>query len=191
MTATSWLRAERTSFVAEQILDAAGRLFAEHGVAAVTMADVAGAVGCSRATLYRYVENRDALRVAFVHREARRIGSLVAAELVGVTDPRQRLVDAMATSLRLVRSDDTLAGWFTEGDAGLSARLAQSSTVIEELVAGFLRGDADGAGDPVVRRRAQWVVRVLVSLLADPEPSEDEERLLIAEFVAPVVAGPG
>lgn len=191
MTATGWLRAERTGFVAEQILDAAGRLFAERGVAAVTMADVAGAVGCSRATLYRYVENRDALRVAFVHREARRIGSLVAAELVGVTDPGQRLVRAIVTSLRLVRNDDTLAGWFTEGDAGLSARLAQSSAVIEELVAGFLGGEAGGAGDPVIRRRAHWVVRVLVSLLSDPEPSEDEERLLIAEFVAPVVTGPG
>ena len=51
MTSTEWLRAERATLAAEQILDAAGVLFAEHGVAAVGMADVAGAAGCSRATL--------------------------------------------------------------------------------------------------------------------------------------------
>ncbi len=78
MTTTQWLRAEHASLAAEQILDAAGALFAEHGVAAVAMADVATAAGCSRATLYRYFDSRDALRSAYVHREARRIGAEVA-----------------------------------------------------------------------------------------------------------------
>lgn len=185
MTSTGWLRAERASLAAEQILDAAGVLFARHGVAAVAMADVASAAGCSRATLYRYFDTRDALRTAYVHREAHRIGTEVAGRVAGLDDPRERLVEAMASALRLVRDDVTLAPWFTEGDAGSTARLAQSSEVIESLVASFL-----GQGvDPATRRRARWVVRVLVSLLADPGADGDDERAMLEEFVAPVVVG--
>lgn len=187
MTTTQWLRAEHASLAAEQILDAAGALFAEHGVAAVAMADVATAAGCSRATLYRYFDSRDALRSAYVHREARRIGAEVARRLGAEDEPRDRLVRAMAESLRLVREDSTLAAWFTAGDAGATARLAQSSAVIETLVARFL-GDGE---DPETRRRARWVVRVLVSLLAQPEADGDDERHVLEQFVAPVVVGQG
>ena len=182
-----WLRDERATLAAEQILNAAGALFAERGVAAVGMLDVASAAGCSRATLYRYYENRDALRAAFVHRETRRIGAAVAHEVAGVTDARERLTRAIVSSLRLVRDDPSLAGWFTPGDTGVAARLARSSAVIEGLVVTFLGGGTD----PEARRRARWVVHVLVSLLAHPEDDADDERALIREFVAPAVVGEG
>lgn len=187
MTTTQWLRAERASLATGQILDAAGALFAQHGVASVAMADVATAAGCSRATLYRYFDSRDALRSAYVHREARRIGAEVARGLGAVDDPGERVVQAMVDSLRLVREDATLAAWFTAGDAGTTARLAQSSAVIETLVARFL-GDGE---DPATRRRARWVVRVLVSLLAQPEAGGEDERVILEQFVAPVVVGQG
>lgn len=186
MTGTRWLQAARADVAAEHLLDTAGALFAERGVGAVSMADVAAAAGCSRATLYRYFDGRDALRVAYVHREARRIGARVADETEGIDDPQARLVEAMVAALRLVRTDPTLAAWFSAGDAGSTAVVAQSSPVIEGLVAGAL---GDGA-DPAVRRRARWVVRVLVSLLSRPEDDPDEERALLQEFVAPVVARP-
>ncbi len=186
VTRTRWLRAEHADLAAEHLLDTAGGLFADRGVAAVSMADVAQAAGCSRATLYRYFDGRDALRVAYVHREARRIGARVADEVAAVDDPRDRLVEAMVASLRLVRDDPTLAAWFSAGDVGATAVVAQSSGVIEALVAGLL---GDG-GDPAIRRRARWVVRVLVSLLARPEDDPDDERALLEDFVAPVVAGP-
>ena len=172
MTNGRWLRAERASLAAEQILDAAGRLFAERGVGAVGMSDVATAAGCSRATLYRYYENRDALRYSFVDREARTIGAAVAAELTAVVDPREHLVEAMMSSLRHVRADANLAPWFTEIDSGAAVVLSRSSDVIEGLAAAFL-GDRT---DPEVRRRARWVVRILVSLLVDPGGDPSDER---------------
>ena len=189
MSSTGWLRAERASLAAEQLLDAAGELFARDGVAAVSMADVADAAGCSRATLYRYFDGKDALRTAYVHREARRIGAEVAARVGGLDDPSARLVEAMTVALRLVREDVTLAPWFTVGDAGGTARLAQSSDVIEGLVAGFLGHPAEVGADADTRRRARWVVRVLLSLLADPGADADDERAMLEEFVAPVVVG--
>ena len=186
MSGSRWLQAERADLAAEHLLDTAGALFAERGVGAVSMADVAAAAGCSRATLYRYFDGRDALRVAYVHREARRIGAQVAEETTRIDEPAARVVEAMVASLRFVRTDPTLAAWFSAGEAGSTAVVAQSSPVIEALVAAAL---GDGA-DPAVRRRARWVVRVLVSLLSRPEDDPDEERALLEEFVAPVVVGP-
>ena len=184
---TAWLRDERTTLAAEQIVDAAAALFAERGVAAVGMAEIAAAAGCSRATLYRYFDNRDALRRAFVHREARRIGLAVARELADVSDPGERLVQAVLSAIRLVRDDATLAAWFTATAAGTAARLAQSSEVIEEMAAEFL--GASALADDAICRRARWVVRVLVSLLADPGVDADDERTLVEEFLVPVVVG--
>ena len=48
---SGWLDDQRHELARTQLLDAAARLFAEHGVVAVGMADVARAAGCSRATM--------------------------------------------------------------------------------------------------------------------------------------------
>jgi AcrR family transcriptional regulator len=171
---------------AEHILDAAARLFVEQGVAATGMADVAHAAGCSRATLYRYFENRDELRTAYVHRAARRIGAGVADDVAGITDPTYRLVEAVLDAVARVRSDPSLAVWFGPGDSTLASSMARSSAVIETMVSAFL-GDAT---DVDTTARAQWVVRVVVSLLALPGGDRADERRLLERFVAPVVLAP-
>ncbi len=161
---TRWLAPEREELATDRILDAAADLFAERGVHAVGMADIAAAAGCSRATLYRYFENRHALRVAFVHREARRLGAAVAHEVRGVRDPTERLVRAVLAAVAGVRGTPTLAAWFRDDSAPTATGLAGSSDVIEALAAAFL-GDASDDG---TRDRARWVVRIVLSLLAQP-----------------------
>jgi hypothetical protein len=93
------------------------------------------------------------------------------------------VVEGVIESLRLVRDEPVLASWFSADDVGSTARLAQSSELVETLAAGLL----GAVSDPTVRRRARWVVRVIVSFLADPEPDPADERALIEEFLAPVV----
>jgi hypothetical protein len=46
---------------------------------------------------------------------------------------------------------------------------------------------ADEGRDPESRMRARWLVRVIVSLLALPGDSEEEERALVERFVAPLL----
>ena len=94
MTAT-WLGAAREELATTRILDAAGELFARDGVAPVGMAEVAEAAGCSRATLYRYFPKRDALRGAFVRREARRLGDELARKVAQTADPAKRFEAAV------------------------------------------------------------------------------------------------
>ena len=69
-----WLAGRRTEVAADRILDAAEQLYTRRDQAAIGMNEIARAAGCSRATLYRYFDNREALRAAYVHRETYRLG---------------------------------------------------------------------------------------------------------------------
>lgn len=188
MTArASWLRQARGELAAEAILDAAGEVWRRHGVAAMGMGDIAAAAGCSRATIYRYFEDRHALQLAFVHRESRRIWAEIGAELSGMEDPEQRVVHGVLAAVDRVRRTPTLQAWFAPGDASMSSQLANHSPVIEGLVAAFLAGSRQP--DDEHHRRARWLVRVILSFLAVPGADREDEQLLLARFVAPVVTG--
>ncbi len=132
---------------AERILDAAAGLFADHGVGGVGMGEVARAAGCSRATLYRYFADRHELHVAFVHREARRVGAAVVAGTQAIADPAERLAAAVLAAADEVRAAPALLAWFADGDAARTAELAQSSAVIEALGLGLVH-DHDDPDDP-------------------------------------------
>lgn len=177
---SDWLGDGRAIAAAEKILDSAALLFVEKGVGAVGMAEIASAAGCSRATLYRYFENRQALHVAFVHREARTLGAAIATTVAPITDPRERLETAILSAVAAVRSTPTLAVWFLPGDASLAGELANSSEVINGLGAAFLGSSADAA-------QAKWTVRVILSLLMVPGVDARDERALVKAFVAGVL----
>ncbi|NMN98610.1 TetR/AcrR family transcriptional regulator [Antrihabitans stalactiti] len=180
-----WLADGRSSMAADRILDAAAREFVEKGVPATGMGDIARAAGCSRATLYRYFENRRALHVAFIHRAARQIGRRIAETTRQGAEPGDRVVEAMLTALREVRADPTLVAWFRAGEAGIAIEIAHSSEVIGVLGAAIV-GDA-GADETQARRLGAWLVRVTVSLLAVPGRDEDDERAMLEQFVVPLL----
>ncbi|ORL81318.1 TetR/AcrR family transcriptional regulator [Prescottella equi] len=185
-TSRTWLSDERVEAAAGRILDAAALLFVERGVATTGMADIAKAAGCSRATLYRYFENRGALHRAFVHREARRLGDRIARAVAPVADPRERVTEAVLMAVREVRSTPTLAAWFGLGDAGLASELASTSEVIEVLGTAFL-ADVRHADETEIARRARWSVRAIVSLLTVPGIDDADERAMVEQFLVPVL----
>ncbi len=183
---TDWLAVRRTEVAADRILDAAEQLYTQRDQASIGMNEIARAAGCSRATLYRYFESREALRTAYVHRETRRLGRAIADQIAGIEDPRERLIASVMATLRMVRDSPALASWFTTTRPPIGGVLAGQSEVITALVAAFLSslGLEDSAA---VERRARWVVRVLTSLLMFPGRDEADERAMIEEFVVPMV----
>ncbi|CAM3031043.1 TetR/AcrR family transcriptional regulator [Prescottella defluvii] len=189
-TSGVWLSDERNEAAAGKILDAAAELFVERGVAGTGMAEVAKAAGCSRATLYRYFENRRALHRAYVHREARRLGEQIAATVAPIDDPRVRVTEAVLLAIAEVRSTPTLAAWFGLGDAGLASELAGTSEVIEVIGTAFL-ADLWHADDIEIVRRARWLVRAIVSLLTVPGADAADERAMVEQFLVPVLIAPG
>ena len=183
MSGGDWLGSRRAEVAAERILDAAGELFAGHGVAGIGMNEIARAAGCSRATLYRYFENREALHRAYVHREARAVHRTLATSLVGISDPQTRLLAGLTGALELVRENPALSSWFA--DTPLGAEMAEQSQVIQTLTAGFLQSLNDSDD---LARRARWLIRVLTSLLISPGRDADDERAMLEDFVVPMMA---
>jgi AcrR family transcriptional regulator len=184
--APDWLAATRNEVAADRILDAAAALFAKRDAATVGMHEIARAAGCSRATLYRYFESRDALHTAYVNREAYRLYRDISQELRGVDDPAERLIAGVTAALDMVRRSPALASWFTRTEAPIGGELAEQSEVIKALSATFLSslGPDDRA---VVERRARWLVRVITSLLIFPGRHAADEEQMLREFVVPIV----
>jgi AcrR family transcriptional regulator len=179
----------RNQLATDQILDAAEKLFTEHGPDAVGMNDIAATAGCSRATLYRYFDNREALRTAYVHREAHRLHDAIKDQLTGIDEPRQRLIAGLTITLRSVRRSSALASWFASTAPPIGAEVAEHSEVISALAAGFV--DSLGFGEPeTVERRARWLVRIITSLLMFPGRDASDEAAMLDEFVIPVLVGP-
>jgi AcrR family transcriptional regulator len=182
-----WLAERRGEVAADRILDAAEQLFTQHDPASIGMNEIARAAGCSRATLYRYFENRESLRTAYVHRETYRLGRELMKQTGGIDDPRERLVASIVATLRMVRESPAMSSWFGSSRLPIGGELAGQSEVITALAAGFL--NSLGPDDPAaVERRARWAVRVVISLLMFPGRDDADERAMIEEFVVPTVA---
>jgi AcrR family transcriptional regulator len=194
-----WGREDEPDAAYHRLLDAAGEVFAERGVTRATMSDVAAAAGCSRGTLYRYFADAAALRLAFVEREAAAIGQKVAAATAGLDDPPSLLVEACVVALREVRADPILSSWFDPASSGLAGEVANRARTIARLVEGFLTLLFEQAAERHLLRpgvevpdAADWVVRVMLSLLAQPARRSREhrsataaERALLDQFLRP------
>jgi AcrR family transcriptional regulator len=184
--AGDWLADRRSEVAADRILDAASELFAHRDAAAVGMNEIARAAGCSRATLYRYFETRDALHTSYAHREAQRLYGRLTEQIGHLDDPRSRLTEGIVVALRSVRENPALASWFAASDRPIGGEMAGQSEVVHALVSGFVQSlgvdDADTAG-----RQARWLLRVMTSLLMFPGRDEAEERGILADFVVPLV----
>jgi AcrR family transcriptional regulator len=186
MAANDWLSERRIEVAADRILDAAEELFTRNDPGSVGMNEIAQAAGCSRATLYRYFENREALRTAYVNRETYRLFDEIKEKISGITNPRERLSAGITTTLRLVRESPALSSWFATTQPPIGGELAEQSDVITALAAAFV--NSLGADDPaVVESRGRWLVRVITSLLIFPGRDVADEQAMVEEFVVPIV----
>jgi AcrR family transcriptional regulator len=104
--ATLWtdsLQAHRAE-VRDNIAEATWRLAQEHGVMTLTMSQVAAASGISRATLYKYFPDVQAILTDWHHRQVQaHLDQLVAAR-DGVDDPEARLRAVLSVYAQVCRT---------------------------------------------------------------------------------------
>lgn len=181
-----WLAERRTEAAADRILDAADELFTRHEAASVGMNEIARAAGCSRATIYRYFENRDALYTAYVHRETYRVFHQMGERIADIADPRERLTEGVVASLRSVRESPALSSWFASTQRPIGGEMAARSEVIKGLTEAFLQSLGAATPDDA-ERRARWLVRAMISLLLFPGRDDADERTMLEDFVIPMV----
>jgi AcrR family transcriptional regulator len=169
---------DRRSVASERIYDAATDLIVRDGVDALDIDTLAKRIHCSRATVYRYVGGKAEICDAVLARAALRIVDSVREAVSDLTGP-ERVVTAITAALERIRSDP-LGQLFIS-----SIRGAEGTTWLagSPLVAGFA-GDLGGFSDRD-EQAAQWVVRVVLSMLFWPNGDSQTEREMLQRFVAP------
>ena len=188
MTNSRWRRHADVDHAVDELLDAAGRAFATFGVAGATMVDVARVAGCSRAPrCTRYFPDQESLHLAFVHRATLRIVDRLAADhAAGAADT---LVDRIVAGIAYVRADPLLAVWFEPQNMAVPIAVSQNSTLLKSMPVGLIGQLNDlPVEQDELERRAEWLLRSIVMLLAMPGPDEEAERSMIERFVVPVIA---
>ena len=193
MSHSDWRRRDDAQVAVDDLLDAAGLAFERFGVAHATMTDVARTAGCSRATLYRYFPNREALHLGFVHRATLRIAATMTTEPANGSP--DAIVDLVLHGIAAVRDDPLLAVWFEPENVAIPIAVSQSSDLLRAMttaLAGELAGELDGdARSPAdVELRGAWLLRCIVSFLAMPAESDEVERQLLETFVVPLLIPP-
>lgn len=179
MTGHDWLVGEdRRTAGAERIYAAATDLVVRDGLDALDIDVLAARVHCSRATIYRHAGGKSEIRDAVLARSAARIVDTVRQAVAGRSGA-ERVVAAIAAALQRIRSDPLVQPMVG------SVRGAQEMTRLaaSPMVAGFAR-DLSGLSEDD-REAAQWVVRVVLSLLCWPIEDAEAERQILERFVAP------
>jgi AcrR family transcriptional regulator len=127
----------------QKILDAAQTLFVTQGFRGTTMEGIAKAAGMSKATLYSYANDKDAVFAAVADRLADHLQEAVDAALSGRGSVSARIEAALIAKHRivdeLVRRSPFAGDLFAEKDRTSQARFAALDHLIEERLATLLR----------------------------------------------------
>ncbi len=170
----------RRTVARSRIETAATELFRERGIDRVSIDDVAARAGCSRATVYRHVGGKPELVRIVMSSAARDVADRVAATVAPLRGSR-RVVEAVLTSVAAVRSEPALSAFLA--GAGATGDHVVATPELRGIATALtgITGDDDAA---------QWIVRVVLSLLAWPLPDAAAERRMVERFVGPAVARP-
>ncbi len=167
-----------------KVLHAAASLFASHGVAAVTMDDVATAAGVGKGTLYRRFGDKAGFAAALLDEQEQHIqaGLLAGPPPLGPdAPPVERLLAVVETYLAYVAEHVDLVAMSQTASPG--ARLRTGAHRLWRRHCAHLLAAA-GAPDPDLRADM-----LLAALTAEPVAHWlRAERRSVAELIAAVVA---
>lgn len=169
----------------DRLLDAALEEAALHGLARLSVGDVAKRAGLSRQTLYKHFGSRDALVGATILREAAIISEKVIEAADAHDDPVDGLRVAILATLELTREHPLLDRLIrTEPEALLPFLIGDTGPVagtVRVMVEQVIERKVPGLTPLELRRSADVLTRLLISyaVSAPDDPSE-----VVAEFIA-------
>lgn len=171
----------RRAAATERIYAAATELMFRDGLDAFSIDALAAMTHCSRATIYRYAGGKKDIRDAVLARTAARIVETVRARVQGCSGS-DRILTAIEVAVAEIRADP-MAHLFMD-----SARGARGWTWLtaSPAVANFATELTGLAGDDA--HAAEWIVRLVLSLLFWPAADPRAEHAMLQRFVAPAFA---
>jgi AcrR family transcriptional regulator len=184
MSRDDWLFDDgRRGAAIERIYAAATELIYRDGIDRFNVDTLAAQTHCSRATIYRYVGGKNNIRDAVLARAATRIVDTVRASVEGRTGP-DRVLTAIEVAVKEIRSDPAGQLFLDSARSGGWNWLTASDAVAD--FASELTGIA--GDDPPA---AQWIVRMVLSLLMLPGTDPRAEHRMLQRFVAPAFTESG
>jgi AcrR family transcriptional regulator len=182
------------------LLTAAERCFGQFGIAKTTMEDIARAAGVSRATVYRYFADREALVLASVIRRARSDIPRARRHLAQFGAFGDKLVEGMVRNVERGRRDPVVQLLVNSDQPALAARVLGGEGVSHQLSYELwepVLAAAQQAGEmnPALDRRmaCAWLARVTLIMVAQEKSTQlspDELRAEFRTFVVPAFLPP-
>ena len=165
----------KEDLVQQQILEAAKRLFQVHGLAKVTMDDVAKAIGKGRSSLYYYYKSKDEIFDAVVNIEIREMITAMTRAVNKAPDIEQKLRAFCIAKLETLKEKQP---FFRTLDIGMDADalsnfkkaqvihhnliIRQESELLEQLLS---EGIAKGELRKVTAKELELLIYVLLCCL--------------------------
>jgi AcrR family transcriptional regulator len=187
----------KTKPVRERLLDAAEGCLTQFGPQKTSMEDVARAAGMSRATVYRYFENRDTLLLAVASRQSANLAADAISYLSRFDNISDWLVEGLLFTLRELPKRPVFASLVTSLDSRASGSLFLGSTGLIQIGVNVLRPMFANAKEQGLLRDdidldmlIEWLLRVLWTYLNAPsQAASDEEgmRRLFHMMLIPAV----
>jgi AcrR family transcriptional regulator len=177
-TTTDWLNEERQELAVDRILEAAREVFVRDGIRGARMGKIADAAGCSRATLYRYFANKEALLHAYTERVAKDFGEVLDERLRGLRSLGERMVEAVVVSVELIQQREDVAPFFNEEGLGLTAQLTSNAAALREQLTRQIENESRSdriqgqlRTEVSADEAAEWLTRTIFSFSVLPSES--------------------
>jgi AcrR family transcriptional regulator len=158
----------------DAVLDAAASCYLRFGVAKTTAADIAQAVGISRATLYRRFGTHESIFLALLTRESAAMAADADRYLARFDDPRARILEGMLYSIREIGRRPVHAAVFGGDSVAWAATQAIQVEALRRIgEAGVRPLLASSIADGSVSERdmmdlVDWILRILISFAVVP-----------------------
>ena len=181
---------EHRQAVQDAALDAFAALIGEHGLASVTMSQLAAAAGIGRATLYKYFPDIESVLVAWHERQIARHLNLLAQARDAADSPAARL-EAVLSAYALIQHQhhgtDLPVAMLHRGEH-VTAASRQLHTLVSDLITACSEDGDIPAGIPA-GELASYCLHALGA--AGTLPSPAAARRLVAVTLAGLQAPPG
>jgi AcrR family transcriptional regulator len=195
------LSAEAVAEFRERLIDAAERLFAERGLEAMTLRELAAEVGVSPMTPYRYFADKDAILAAVRTRAFNRHAAALEAAMASAGTPIERSQAVGAAYLRFALAHPAAyklmfdvgqpnAGAYPElVAAALRSRATMTAHLKAMIAAGLLTGDADQIGHMFWSAIHGAIQLQLAGMLTPPFDAEGLSAALVRTLWAGLMVG--
>ncbi len=180
-----------------RIVAAAETCVEKFGPAKTTLSDVAGELGVTRQTVYRYYANLTELLGAVAQAGLADFVDRMQQHLATFDTPADVAIESVVFAVEAIPRERHIGALFQAGETDIFSRDVTSSMAVE-VGAGILRRipvdwSEIGVADDELAGLAEVLMRLFVSFLqypADPPRTEDELRGLVRRWLGPALQAP-